>query len=298
MRAGLAVSDAPHATADAAYQGVPGAFSEEAARSFLGVEARLVPCPTLEATFAALAEGTAPAAVVPIENSLAGPVPGCADLLARHEVHIVAEGVMRIAHALVAPPGVGRAAVRRVLSHPVAIAQCEAFFRRNPQVTPVPTFDTAGAVAEVVRERASDAAAIASARAAALYGAVILERDIQDQPDNFTRFLQISPGPAWLETAPGRKTSLFCVLPNVPGALASALALFASRGLNLTRIESRPVRATPFEYAFHLDVASTADPIDLGDALAALRLTARQVRVLGHYPMATAGRPVSGGCQG
>src|SRR5688572_15312461 len=133
---------------DAAYQGAPGAFSEDAALSLLGRSARLAACETLEHVFRALLDGQARSAVVPIENTLAGAVPGCADLLVRHDVHIAAEYVQPIRHALIAPPGVAMASVRRVLSHPVAIAQCERFFRASPGVVPVPVFDTAGAVAQ------------------------------------------------------------------------------------------------------------------------------------------------------
>ena len=275
------MSDATRA--DAAYQGAPGAFSEDAARALLGARARLRPCATLDETFAVLTSGETAAAVVPIENTLAGPVPACADLVARHDVRIVGERVLRIGHALLAAPGVGCSTIRRVFSHPVAIAQCEEFFRAHPAMTPVPAFDTAGAVAEVVREGWTDAAAIAGVRAADVYGAVVLAREIQDAPDNFTRFLLLARGAADVRFEPGCKTSLVCVLPNTPGALAAALAPFAARALNLTRIESRPVRRTPFEYAFHLDVAA-GDGTALPDAIAALRAAGISVRVLGHYP--------------
>jgi prephenate dehydratase len=177
-------------SADAcAYQGLPGAFSEDAALAFVGARAALRPCPTLADVFAALAAGRVRRAVVPIENSLAGRVPGCAELIARHDVRIVAERAHPIRQALVAPAGVMLGAIRRVLSHPVAIAQCGRFFRAHPALTPVPVFDTAGAVAEITRSPSADEAAIASRRAADLYGAVVLLDEIQDRRDNFTRFL-------------------------------------------------------------------------------------------------------------
>jgi prephenate dehydratase len=174
-----------------AYQGLPGAFSEEAALAFLGVRAELQPCRTLADVFEALAAGRVRRAVVPIENSLAGRVPGCAELIARHDARIIGERAHPIRQALVAPAGVTLGAIRRVLSHPVAIAQCGRFFREHPRLTAVPVFDTAGAVAEVTRPRATEEAAIASRRAADLYGAMVLLDDIQDRPDNFTRFLLI-----------------------------------------------------------------------------------------------------------
>jgi prephenate dehydratase len=175
-----------------AYQGVPGAFSEDAALALVGPTSPLVPCPTLAEVFDALAAGRVGRAVVPIENTLAGLVPGCADLIARHAVRVLAERDHRITQALVAPPGVRLAAMRRVLSHPVAIAQCRRFLRAHPSLIAEPRFDTAGAVAEIMRAGWTDAGAIASQRAAAVYGAVVLREDIQDQPDNFTRFLLIA----------------------------------------------------------------------------------------------------------
>jgi prephenate dehydratase len=267
-----------------AYQGAPGAFSEDAALALSHPGARLQPCRTLEDVFAALASGQAAAAVVPIENSLAGPVPGCADLLDRADAHIVAERVDRIVHALVAPAGVAMRAVRRVLSHPVAIAQCEGFFRRHPEITPVPAFDTAGAVADVLRRGDPDAAAIASRRAAAVYGGLVLAEAIQDRADNFTRFLRIEPGHYAGPLGPGRKTSLVCRTANTPGSLLRALEPFAARGLNLSRIESRPIRDCPFEYLFHLDIAPSEAPGALDGALADLASRAVSMRVLGHYP--------------
>ena len=180
------------ATADTcAYQGVPGAFSEDAAVALVGATAALEPCPTLVDVFDALRAGRVRRAVVPIENTLAGPVPGCADLIARHGVRVVAERAHQINQALVAPAGVEFGDVRRVLSHPVAIAQCGRFLHAHPSLEAVPVFDTAGAVAEIVRTASRDAAAIAGRRAAEVYGAVVLVDDIQDRPDNFTRFLLI-----------------------------------------------------------------------------------------------------------
>ena len=174
-----------------AYQGAPGAFSEDAAMALVGAEAALRPCRTLVDVFDALTAGEVRRAVVPIENTLAGPVPGCGDLIARHGVRVVAERAHQINQALLAPAGVTLHAIRRVLSHPVAIAQCGRFLHAHPALEPVPVFDTAGAVAEIVRTGSRDAAAIAGRRAADVYGAVVLVDEIQDRPDNFTRFLLI-----------------------------------------------------------------------------------------------------------
>ena len=270
--------------ADAAYQGASGAFSEDAARALLGDETRLLPCPTLEDVFAAVAAGRARSAVVPIENTLAGAVPGCADLIARHAVHITAERIHPIRHALIATPGVALGDVRRVLSHPVAIAQCEQFFRAHPEISAVPVFDTAGAVELVTSRREPDAAAIAGRRAATVYGGVVLAEDLQDRADNFTRFLHLVPGETPVSRHAGWKTTIVCVLRNEPGSLMRALVPLSSRGLNLTRIESRPTRETPFEYGFHLDIGPTADTTALDSALDVLARESRSLRVLGHYP--------------
>jgi len=280
------MTDRAQPFADAAYQGTPGAFSEDAARGMLGVEAALLPCPTLEDVFAAVAGGRARRAVVPVENTLAGAVPGCDDLVGRHDVRIVAERVQHIAHALIGRPGSALSAVRRVLSHPVALAQCRRFFAEHGEMTPVPAFDTAGAVAEIMSRGGVDSAAIAGRRAAEVYGGVVLADDIQDQADNFTRFLMLESG-VWRDAfVSDRKTSLVCVLANAPGALARALMAFADRSLNVSRLESRPIRESPFEYRFYLDVDPTPDAAALTDAVASLRACSRVLRVLGHYPPA------------
>ena len=273
--------------ADAAYQGAPGAFSEDAALALLGADVRLEPCDTLERVFDTLVDSRVRAAVVPIENTLAGAVPGCADLLMRHDVHIAAECVQPIRHALIAPAGVAMASVRRVLSHPVAIAQCERFFRASPGIEPVPVFDTAGAVAQIIADASGDSAAIASRRAAALYGGVVIAEDIQDRADNATRFLLVRPGPTPSGWSSDRKTTVICVLRNESGALMRALVPFGSRGLNLCRIESRPTRETPFEYAFHLDISPVDDVVSLAEAIRELELTSRWMRLLGHYASAS-----------
>lgn len=266
-----------------AYQGAPGAFSEDAARALLGPSARLQPCATLEDVFAALVARRVDTAIVPIENTLAGAVPGCADLIGRHPVQIVAERVQPIVHALIAAPGAELPAIRRVLSHPVAMAQCELFLRAHPAMTPVSAFDTAGALGEIIGHGWTDAAAIAGRRAADVYGGVVLADAIQDRDDNATRFLQIELGEPPVEWQSGRKTSLLCVLPNEPGSLVRALTALADRGLNLSRLESRPTRETPFEYQFHLDVDPTDDVLALDSAIDELRRRSRSVRVLGHY---------------
>ena len=177
----------------AAYQGMPGAFSEEAARIMLGASASLLPCRTLEDVFAAIADGRAHSAVVPVSNSIAGDVPRCLALIAQQTLRVVSEYDLPIAQALIAARGATLSTVRRVYSHPVALAQCGAFLSAHPALTPIVTFDTAGAVAEVIARGRSDEAAIGSVRAAQVWGATVLVQRIQDRADNRTRFVHVAP---------------------------------------------------------------------------------------------------------
>jgi chorismate mutase / prephenate dehydratase len=181
----------PRETSHVAYQGAPGAFSEDAARVLLGADASLRPCQSLEDVFAALMSGAVHAAVVPVENVLAGPVPGAAELIAKHGVRIVAEHAARVSHAVIGAPGATLEGIRRVSSHPMALAQCGRWLREHPHITAVPAFDTAGAVAAIVNSGEVDHAALGNRRAAELYGGVVLQADVQDHPDNFTRFVLV-----------------------------------------------------------------------------------------------------------
>ena len=274
-------------TVAVAIQGEAGSFSHAAALQALGPDIRLVPCPTFEELFRAVERGDAARGAVPIENSLAGSVHENYDLLGAHTLHVVGETQVRVRHCLIARPGTERAAIRRVASHPVALAQCRRFFAEHPDVVPVPAYDTAGSVRDLMAGRpAADArlaadAAIASSLAAELYGATVLQEGLEDHAENYTRFLVVARDPAPPEQA--RKTSLVFTLPNVPGSLHRALGVFAARGVDLTKIESRPLPGRPWEYAFYLDVAG--DPRGgVAQALAELRGLARDLRILGAYP--------------
>jgi prephenate dehydratase len=207
--------------------------------------------------------------------------------LFEHDLKIVAETVRHILFALIAPPGVPLAEVRKALSHPVALAQCEKFFRQHPQIQPVPVYDTAGAVETVIREGLHDAAAVATRRAAEVYGGVILEETIQDHSENYTRFLLITPSNA-PEPDPASsseyKTTIVLSVGNVPGALYHSLRPFAERRIDLAKIESRPLKGSPFEYLFYLDLIGRADSTPIAKALDELRAQAKSVRVLGTYP--------------
>jgi prephenate dehydratase len=276
-------------TSRVAYAGVPGAFGEEAALAIGGDETSLLACPRFSSVFDAVATEGAARGVVPIENTLAGAVHEVYDLLGTRseEVRIVGEIVLRIAHALIAPAGVSLASVRRVFSHPVALAQCEELFRAHPQWQPIAAFNTAGAVQEVLARAEGDAAAIASRRAAARYGGVVLRDGVEDHAQNFTRFLVIAPRSARADVdGDTRKTSLVITLEHRPGTLARMLSTFAALGIDLSKIESRPMRGRPFEYLFYVDVAGDADREPLATALAKVTSEVASLRVLGSYPSA------------
>jgi prephenate dehydratase len=276
-------------TYDAAYQGTRGSNSEDACIDLLSSSAKLLPRETLEDVFNAVSSGESQYGVVPIENTLAGSINPCYDLLFEHDLKIVGETIRHILFALIAPPGVGLSEVRKALSHPVALAQCVKFFRKHPQIQAVPVYDTAGAVEIVIREAAQDSAAVATRRAAEVYGGVVLAEAIQDHLENYTRFLLITrssaPEPPSTSTAPSDwKTTIVFSVGNAPGALYHSLRPFSERGIDLAKIESRPLKGSPFEYLFYLDLIGRADSTPISDALAELRAQAKSVRVLGAYP--------------
>lgn len=242
------------ADAEAAYQGAPGAYSEEAARQLLGEAARLMPCATLEQTFDAVSEGRAGHAVVAIEDAHAGTVPQIYDLLLASDLVVSQETSINVDHVLMAPPGVPRRDIRRVLSHPIALGQCADFFRQNRHIEAVSVFDTAGAVRMIVENGETSTAAIASHRAAALYGAEILAEHIQDYPDNWTRFVLLSKR----DTVPAdaQKAIVAFGLRHEPGALVTALTPIAEHGLSIAKIEGRPIGGTPIEYRFIVEMTA------------------------------------------
>jgi prephenate dehydratase len=242
--------------ADAAYQGAPGAFSEEAAQALLGADARLMPCLTLEQAFDAVADGRANHAVVPAENAVSGTVPQVYELLLSHDLAVSGEKVINIDHVLVAPRGAARSGIRRVLSHPIALAQCSDFFRQNRGLEAVSVFDTAGAVRMIVQAGDKRTAAIASRRAAALYDAVVLAEHIQDHRDNWTRFFLLSNRAHITAEASPQKALVAFGLRHEPGALVAALQPIAAHGLSVTKIEGRPIAGTPFEYRFIVEMAA------------------------------------------
>ncbi len=270
-----------------AFQGEPGAYSEQAAFDFFGAQAQPAPRPTFDAVFDDTAAGRCDYGIVPVENSLAGSVHRNYDLLMRHNLHIVGEAIVRVRHNLIALPGVELPDIRRVYSHWQALDQCEKTLSRLlPNVERVQVYDTAGAVKMVLEEQRRDTAAIASKRAAELYGLPILREALEDDPTNFTRFVALSREPVSPPAATPCKTSLVFATRNIPGALYKALAAFALREIDLTKIESRPLQGSPWEYLFYLDFAGNQSDEICGHALAQLREFSTFMRVLGSYPRA------------
>lgn len=267
-----------------AIQGELGSFSDEAARQMLP-RATVVPCARPADVFDAVESGRVQAAVIPIENSLAGSVAEHYDLLLTRDVQIRRESLLRIRHNLIVAPGVRLGDVRRVFSHPVALEQCRKFFSSHPGVQAVPFYDTAGSVRHVTAERLQDAAGIAAKAAAAQYGGRILLAGIEDDRQNYTRFLLIDKRRT--EIAGANKTSLAFALGNVPGALFKALSVFALRDISLSKIESRPIRGRPWEYVFFADILRGPDEA-ARNALRHLAEIAEFVKVLGVYPAAKA----------
>ena len=267
-----------------AFQGERGSFSEEAAYKLLGRRIRMLPCETFAATFESVTRGRANYCLVPIENTLAGSVYENFDLLLANHLHIVGEVSLRIVHHLIAMPGTRRKDVRQVYSHPVALAQCGRFFANNPQVERITFYDTAGSVKMLAERRPPGAAAIASRIAAEVYHARILETHLEDHRENYTRFFLLSKTARVSRKA--NKVSIVFSTRNVPGALYKCLSVFALRDIDLTKMESRPLRGRPWEYFFYLDFIGNVKDERCQNALAHLSEVANFLRVLGCYESA------------
>jgi prephenate dehydratase len=279
-----------------AIQGELGSFSHEAAERMLP-QCAVVPCARSAEVFDRLQRGLVAAAVIPIENSLAGTVAEHADLMVTQPVFIQGEFLLRIVHNLIAATGVKIGAVRKVFSHPVALDQCRDFFRHHPKIEAVPFYDTAGSVKHVVANHLADSAAIAGRHAALQYSGKILRVGIEDDKRNFTRFFLIrklngnakqnrgaASASAYQRLIPrgANKTSIAFKVKNVPGALFKALSVFALRDISLSKIESRPMRGRPWEYVFYVDFLR-GDDEPARNALRHLGEVADFVKVLGIY---------------
>lgn len=270
-----------------AFQGEPGAFSEAAAIQLLGDTVTTVPRSTFDATFAAIPDGSADALLVPVENSLAGSVVRVFDLLLESRLQIIAETILPIEHHLIGCPGATLSGIRSVASHPMALAQCEKLFQQYPSWKRLPSEDTAGSVREVLARQDLSQAAIAGQRAADHYRGVILAHSIQDNAENFTRFVLLVPEKeaAALTALHAHKMSIAMRLAHQPGALLASLQPFARHSVNLLKIESRPIHGRPWEYQFFLDVESDRDG-HLEAALAEVSHATAELRILGRYPAA------------
>jgi prephenate dehydratase len=246
----------------------------------------ILPCAASADTFAALRSHRADVIVLPIENTLHGAVTEHYDLLLSHPVRIDAEGLLRIGHHLIAAPGVELAAIRSILSHPVALNQCRSFLAQFTQARAQPFYDTAGSVKHIMESGLDDTAALAPELAAQEYKASVLLRSVEDHAQNITRFLLIrrASDPA-VHVRPPDKLSVAFALEHRPGTLVLALQALASAGVNLTRIESRPVPGKPWEYVFFAEFRFNNPPA-ADAALAALRSQARFVHELGRYKAA------------
>jgi prephenate dehydratase len=267
-----------------AFQGELGAFSHAAALKLLGPQARPVPKPSFKEVCEALASGEVTLALLPIENTLHGSVHENYDHLVDFDFHVIGETSLRISHQLIVMAGTRMRDVRKVFSHPVALNQCRFFFRENPLFEAVPFYDTAGSVKMLSEENPPASAAIASEKAAEIYGGTILRRGIEDDRRNYTRFFLLTKQ----NTAAPRahepwKTSLVFSLANRPGSLFRAMACFALRDLNLTKIESRPLRGKPWEYLFYVDLLGSVADQPVSYALANLSELTDFLKVLGSY---------------
>lgn len=269
-----------------AIQGEPGAFSHEAALKLVA-GAEIVPCALSAEVFRALDVGEADAAAIPIENSLAGSVLDHFDLLLKHDVKVVRETLLRIRHNLIALRGASVEQIERVYSHPVALAQCRRFLAAHPKMKAIGFYDTAGSVKQLAELGDLNVAAIASEAAAAQYGAEILARGIEDDPENYTRFFLVRRSAEAATDADANKMSIAFTLENRPGSLVAALSALSAIGTNLTKIESRPVHGKPWEYIFYVDcqIGSAGE----GErALDSLRAHCGMVKELGRYREARA----------
>ena len=279
----------PKAASKVAIQGELGSNSHVAALDAMAVQhpglaLEIVPCALAAEACEAVQSGAVEFCVLPIENSLHGSVAEHLDLLLTHNLVVTGESLLRVRHNVIAAPGVELADIRQILSHPVALSQCRRWLRAHPNITAVPFYDTAGSVKHLMAQDLADTAGIAPALAAAQYGAEVLVRDIEDHPDNYTRFLTLVPAPAAAPPNPN-KLSIAFSLEHRPGTLLNALEAFSSSGLNLTKIESRPVHGRPWEYIFFVDLRFE-DPAALDLALEFLRPHAKILKELGRYPAA------------
>lgn len=266
-----------------AFQGEPGAYSEQAIHEYLGVRTPTRPCRTFNGIFESIHHGRATHGMLPVENSLAGMVAPAYDLLIDHDLRVQAEVIVKVEHYLMAPAGTELKEIRRVLSHPQALAQCEQSLQRLG-IEPVEHYDTAGAARDLAAQMQPHTAAIASKLAAQTYNLQVLAQHIEDQPFNYTRFFLLG------KTDPPRqepsKTSIIFTTSHEPGALHAILQELASRNINLTKIESRPRRNRPWHYRFFVDFIGHTEDDVVKEAMLGILQHSSFLQLLGSYPMA------------
>tara|TARA_B100001123_G_scaffold438003_1_gene571892 strand:- start:3615 stop:4445 length:831 start_codon:yes stop_codon:yes gene_type:complete len=263
-----------------AYQGEPGAYSEAAAFRFQP-NADVLPCESFESVFAAVANETVTHGILPIENTIGGTIHRNYDLLLQYELPIIGEVKLPIVHNLLALAGTDRSELRRVYSHPQGLAQCERFLRTLDNVEIVATYDTAGSAKMIRDGQLKHTGAIASVRAAEVFGLSILQAGVQDFTVNTTRFLVIGKNQTPSDTA--NKTTIVFTVPNDAGALFKALSVFALRDIDMTKLESRPIPERPFEYLFYADLSAAREELSCERALMHLAEFAPSLRTLGSY---------------
>jgi len=264
-----------------AFQGERGAYSESAVYQFFGATVQVKPCKDFKDVFESVKKQEVQAGVVPVENSLEGSVNQNYDLFFDYDLKVCGEVIVKVEHCLIVNPGTSIDQIKTVYSHPQALAQCRSFLEKSKWEI-IPAYDTAGSVKLIKEKKLKDAAAIASERAAEIYGMQILARDIADNKENFTRFFILST-----EDSPvtGKdKTSIIFSAKHEPGSLYNALGEFAKRNINLTRIESRPTKKTAWEYNFYLDFEGHRTEPRCAEALKALEKYATFIKILGSYP--------------
>ncbi len=266
-----------------AFQGERGAFSEAAAHQLLGESITPVACDKDELVFDMVENRKADCAVIPIENSLVGSIHRYYDLLLKRNLHVTGETQVRIIHCLIVPKGVALKDITKVYSHPVALDQCRNFFDSHPKIAPISYYDTAGAVKMLADSGARNAAAIAGPFTAELYmGMRVLRKSIEDEKSNYTRFLLLQRRPMPFKGP--AKTSIVFSMKNMPGGLFKVLSVFALRDIDLTKIESRPVRKKAWQYHFYLDFIGSVKDEAVKNALDHLAEITHFIRILGSYP--------------
>ncbi|MCL0060735.1 prephenate dehydratase [Dehalococcoidia bacterium] len=263
------------------FQGERGSFSEDAVLKFFG-QADPTPFRHFSAVFEAVSRGSTDCGVVPVENSQAGSINETYDLLLEYDLNIVGEVYLKVTHCLLALPGETMKDIKKIYSHPQALAQCEEFLS-SLEAELVPTYDTAGSAKMLKEKNLRNSAAIAGKRVSQIYGMKVLAEGIETNPRNFTRFFVISMGKA--KSGESNKTSLIFRTKNIPGALYQSLGAFANRGINLTKLESRPAKDTPWEYIFYVDFEGHMDDEVCKEALEEMQSKCLFLKILGSYPI-------------